>query len=481
MNKTVIALALIVLTGCQAVGPDYVPPQATLPENWGASQSTSPLPIEWWNIFDDPQLSALIQSATKNNLDLQLATARMQQSRALLGIADSDLTPDLSLDGAYQRQRATSVGSMDPSGKKGESDFNLWRGGLSAVWELDMWGKLRRASESARANFAASEENRRALLTSVTAEVATHYLRLRATQQQIQVAKGNHATSLQTVQLTQVRLHNGSGNQLDVEQAQVQLDQVNALLPVLIDRENRLKNAITLLLGEQPGALNTQLSVEKPLPNVIQAVPMGIPSDLALRRPDIREAEERLHQATAEIGVAKADYYPRITLTGNAGYQALALSDMGSWSTHSFAIGPSLYLPIFDGGKIKQRVNLSEYRQREMAIAYQQTVLRAWHEIDDALSDYQAQQRRQIHLISAVAANQHAFSLARDSYLNGASDFIHVLSTQRALLDLQSAQIVSQEETALAVVNLYRALGGGWEHTYPSNMQQEDPHAQYNE
>lgn len=481
MNKTAIALVLVALTGCQAVGPDYVPPQATLPENWGANQSTSSLPIEWWSIFGDPQLSELIQRATKSNLDLQLATARMQQSRALLGIADSDLAPDFSFDGAYQRQRATSVGSMDPSGKKGESDFNLWRGGFSAVWELDMWGKLRRASESARANFAASEENRRALLTSVTAEVATDYLRLRAIQQQIQVARENHATSLQTLELTQVRLQNGSGNQLDVEQAQVQLDQINALLPVLIDRENRLKNAITLLLGEQPGAFNAQLSTKKNLPQLTQIVPMGVPSDLALRRPDIREAAERLHQATAEIGVAKADYYPRITLTGNAGYQALALSDMGSWSTHMFAIGPSLYLPIFDGGKIKQRVTLSEYRQQEMAIAYQQTVLRAWHEIDDALSDYQAQQLRQIHLVSAVTANQHAFSLARDSYLNGASDFMHVLSTQRALLDLQSAQITSQEETALAVVNLYRALGGGWEHTYPSNMQQEDPHAQYNE
>ncbi|RTF53490.1 TolC family protein, partial [Serratia marcescens] len=218
-----------------------------------------------------------------------------------------------------------------------------------------------------------------------------------------------------------------------------------------------------------------------PLPTLARAVPMGVPSDLALRRPDIREAAERLHQATAEIGVATADYYPRITLTGNAGYQALALSDMGSWSTHTFAIGPVLYLPLFDGGKITQRVRLSEYRQQEMAIAYQQTVLRAWHEIDDALSGYRAQQRSQTHLAEALAANRHAFALARDSYLNGASDFIHVLSTQRALLDLQSAQIVSEEETAIAVVNIYRALGGGWELTYPSAAPQEKADAQHAE
>nr|WP_258007243.1 TolC family protein [Serratia marcescens] len=318
-------------------------------------------------------------------------------------------------------------------------------------------------------------------MTSVTAEVASNYLRLRATQQQLAVAQENRATALRTLQLTQSRYQSGAGNELDIDQAQVQLAQVDALLPTLADRQERLINAIGLLLGERPGALNAMLSPPGPLPTLARAVPMGVPSDLALRRPDIREAAERLHQATAEIGVATADYYPRITLTGNAGYQALALSDMGSWSTHTFAIGPVLYLPLFDGGKITQRVRLSEYRQQEMAIAYQQTVLRAWHEIDDALSGYRAQQRRQTHLAEALAANRHAFALARDSYLNGASDFIHVLSTQRALLDLQSAQIVSEEETAIAVVNIYRALGGGWELTYPSAAPQEKADAQHAE
>ena len=468
MNRAVIPLLLIALSGCRAVGPDYARPQNALPNNWGEQAGGGALPVAWWSIFNDAPLSQLVQRAAAGNLDLQLATARMQQSRALLGVTEAALMPDLSLDGAYQRQRATSVGSMDPSGNGGEADYNLWRGGFSASWELDMWGKLRRASESARAGFAASQENRRALLTSVTAEVASDYLRLRA-------------TALRTLQLTQSRYQSGAGNELDIDQAQVQLAQVDALLPTLVDRQERLINAISLLLGERPGALKAMLSPTGPLPTLARAVPMGVPSDLALRRPDIREAAARLHQATAEIGVATADYYPRITLTGNAGYQALALADMGSWSTHTFAIGPTLYLPLFDGGKITQRVRLSEYRQQEMAIAYQQTVLRAWHEIDDALSGYRAQQRRQTHLAEALAANRHAFALARDSYLNGASDFIHVLSTQRALLDLQSAQIVSQEETAIAVVNIYRALGGGWEYTYPSAAPQEKDDAQHAE
>ncbi len=438
MNRAVIPLLLIALSGCRAVGPDYARPQNALPESWGEQAGGGALPVAWWSIFNDASLSQLVQRVAAGNLDLQLATARLQQSRALLGVTEAALMPDLSLDGAYQRQRATSVGSMDPSGNGGEADYNLWRGGFSAAWELDMWGKLRRASESARAGFAASQENRR------------------------------------TLQLTQSRYQSGAGNELDVDQAQVQLAQVDALLPALFDRQERLINAISLLLGERPGALKAMLSPTGPLPMPARAVPMGVPSDLALRRPDIREAAERLHQATA-------DYYPRITLTGNAGYQALALADMGSWSTHTFAIGPALYLPLFDGGKITQRVRLSEYRQQEMAIAYQQTVLRAWHEIDDALSGYRAQQRRQTHLTEALAANRHAFALARDSYLNGASDFIHVLSTQRALLDLQSAQIVSEEETAIAVVNIYRALGGGWEHTYPSVAPQEKADAQHAE
>lgn len=481
MNRTVIPLLFMALTGCQQVGPNYAPPQNVLPRDWDLHSGRDPLPVAWWSIFNDSQLSQLVQRAAVNNLDLQLATSRMQQSRTLQGIADAALTPDLSLDGSYQRQHATSAGSMDPSGKNGEADFNLWRGGFSTVWELDMWGKLRRSSESARAGFAASQENRRAVLTSVTAEIASDYLRLRATQRLLEVARENRATALRTLQLTQNRYQNGAGNELDIDQAQVQLDRVEALLPELDDRQNRLINAISLLLGERPGALKTALTPPGPLPLLTRPVPMGMPSELALRRPDIREAAERLHQATAEIGMATADYYPRITLTGNAGYQALALSDMGNWSTRTFAIGPALYLPIFDGGKITQRVRLSEYRQQEMAIAYQQTVLRAWHEIDDALSGYQSQQRRQAHLADALAANQHAFALARDSYLNGASDFINVLNTQRALLDLQSAQIVSQQETALAVVNLYQALGGGWEQTYPSAAPKEPVYAQHAE
>ncbi|WP_213978076.1 efflux transporter outer membrane subunit [Serratia marcescens] len=407
MNRAVIPLLLIALSGCRALGPDYARPQNALPNNWGEQAGGGALPVAWWSIFNDAPLSQLVQRAAAGNLDLQLATARMQQSRALLGVTEAALMPDLSLDGAYQR--------------------------------------------------------------------------LRATQQQLTVAQENRATALRTLQLTQSRYQSGAGNELDIDQAQVQLAQVDALLPTLVDRQERLINAISLLLGERPGALKAMLSPTGPLPTLARAVPMGVPSDLALRRPDIREAAARLHQATAEIGVATADYYPRITLTGNAGYQALALADMGSWSTHTFAIGPTLYLPLFDGGKITQRVRLSEYRQQEMAIAYQQTVLRAWHEIDDALSGYRAQQRRQTHLAEALAANRHAFALARDSYLNGASDFIHVLSTQRALLDLQSAQIVSQEETAIAVVNIYRALGGGWEHTYPSAAPQEKDDAQHAE
>lgn len=351
MNRAVIPLLLMALSGCRAVGPDYARPQSALPESWGEQAGGGALPVAWWSIFNDVPLSQLVQRVAAGNLDLQLATARLQQSRALLGVTEAALMPDLSLDGAYQRQRATSVGSMDPSGNGGEADYNLWRGGFSAAWELDMWGKLRRASESARAGFAASQENRRALLTSVTAEVASNYLRLRATQQQLAVAQENRATALRTLQLTQSRYQSGAGNELDIDQAQVQLAQVDALLPTLADRQERLINAIGLLLGERPGALNAMLSPPGPLLTLARAVPMGVPSDLALRRPDIREAAERLHQATAEIGVATADYYPRITLTGNAGYQALALSDMGSWSTHTFAIGPVLYLPLFDGEK----------------------------------------------------------------------------------------------------------------------------------
>ena len=354
--------------------------------------------MAWWSIFNDASLTQLVQRAAAGNLDLQLATARMQQSRALLGVTEAALMPDLSLDGAYQRQRATSVGSMDPSGNGGEADYNFWRGGFSATWELDMWGKLRRASESARAGFAASQENRRALLTSVTAEVASDYLRLRATQQQLAVAQGKPRHGAAHAAADAKPLSKRRGQRTGYRSGAGAIGAGGCLAAGVVRSTGTLDQRHQPAVGRAAGRAESEVVADGPLPTPARAVPMGVPSDLALRRPDIREAAERLHQATAEIGVATADYYPRITLTGNAGYQALALADMGSWSTHTFAIGPALYLPLFDGEN-HQRVRLSEYRQQEMAIAYQQTVLRAWHEIDDALSGYRAQQRRQTHLL----------------------------------------------------------------------------------
>jgi NodT family efflux transporter outer membrane factor (OMF) lipoprotein len=238
-------------------------------------------------------------------------------------------------------------------------------------------------------------------------------------------------------------------------------------LPALEQRQSQLINALSLLMGEPPQALFAELSTDVPVPPTPRQVAIGLPSQLAERRPDIRQAEARLHAATASIGVAKGDFYPRITLSGNLGSQAMQLSDFGSWGSRSFGIGPQLSLPLFDGGRLRGVLNLREAQQQEAAIAYQQTVLRAWHEIDDQLTAYNTSQLRRDSLAEAVRQNQIALRTAQQQYVEGVVDFVNVLTVQGALLATQEQFVESSTGVSLAMVGLYKALGGGWESVYP--------------
>ncbi|MBA1228494.1 efflux transporter outer membrane subunit [Pseudomonas viridiflava] len=471
MNRVLAASSLAVLaslSGCQ-VGHDFQRPPASevqwLPvqgEQAASRINTTPYGARWWEIFRDAQLSSLIDRAATSNLDLKMAEARLAQSRAARQVVAGEQTPGVDGKLGYQRKRNSAEGLNDPSGNEGRAAFNQWDGGINASWEVDLWGRVKREVEAADANVDVAENDRRAALLSLQAEVARDYLQLRGTQAMLAVTRQNLQLSRNSLELSQIRQGSGVATNLDVAEAAAQVSAVESRLPVLEQRQTQLINALGLLLAQSPRALQGELEKPMEMIAVPATVPVGLPSELAQRRPDIRRAEARLHAATASIGVAQGDFYPRIVLSGNVGFQALQLSDLGSWGSRQFGIGPQLSLPIFEGGRLRGMLRLREAQEQETALAYQQTVLRAWQEIDDSMSLYNASQLQQRKLDDAVRQNRIALDTARQQYAEGVVDFLNVLTVQRTLLDIEQQWVQSSTTQAQALVGLYSALGGGW-------------------
>ena len=467
------AVFAVSLSAC-TVGPDFHKPEARQIAEWSRPSKAADSQIinetineRWWEVFNDPKLSELSQRALADNLDLKIASSRLQQSRAVRQVITAERYPNTAATGSYTRKRNSGEGLSDPSGHNGNSAFNLWDAGFSASWELDFWGRVRRETEAADATLEVAENDRRGVLLSVQAETAQDYIQLRGVQNTRAVTEQNLDVARHSLKLSQLRLADGVATDLDVAEAAAQVAAIESRLPALEQRQSQLINALSLLMGEPPQALAAELSTDAPVPQTPRQVAIGVPSQLAERRPDIRQAEARLHAATANIGVAKGDFYPRITLSGNLGSQAMQLSDFGSWNSRTFGIGPQFSLPLFDGGRLRGVLELREAQQQEAAIAYQQTVLRAWHEIDDQLTAYNASQLRRDSLAEAVRQNQIALRTAQQQYVEGVVDFVNVLTVQGALLTTQEQWVESSTGVSLAMVGLYKALGGGWESVYP--------------
>jgi NodT family efflux transporter outer membrane factor (OMF) lipoprotein len=454
------------------LGPNFVASDVKAPKSWRQSQATSrtvnqSIDPEWWNIFHDPTLTELISRASAANFDLRVASTRVAQARAERQIIGGDSLPAVNGSASYQRARNSARGLQDSSGYDGKKAFSVWQADSDVSWELDLWGRVRRELESADANVDAHSDLLRGVLLSVQAETAGDYIQLRAVQAQRATAEQNLAVAEHSLKLTSVRMTDGVATQLEVAEALAQVASVQARLPILQQQQSHLINALGYLLAQQPGTLNAELEKPQSLPVTPAQVPVGLPSELARRRPDIRAAEARLHAATAEIGVAKADFYPTITLSGNIGLQAMQFSQLGSWGSHLYNFGPSLNLPIFEGGRLKGQLALKEAQQQQAAIQFQQTVLKAWHEVDDAMVDYETYQQQRERLKVAVDNSQVALNNAQRQYVAGATDFLNVLTVQRTLLDAQQALVISDENVSLSLVQLYKALGGGWQQAYP--------------
>jgi NodT family efflux transporter outer membrane factor (OMF) lipoprotein len=485
------------LTGC-TVGPDFNRPGWASPGSWFAGPKEAvkrpssipvaePLNADWWTLFHDPILTKLEQQVAAENLDVKVAEVRLTESRAQLGVARAALFPTLNGNASYVREQASNngifavipgaAGASAASGTSGNSTggitggglkpFDLWQGGFDASWEVDLWGGVRRSVESATASTEAADEAKRTVLLSGLAEVARDYIQLRGVQTQLQIARDNVSTARQSLNLTQQRAAGGVTTDLDVANASAQLRTTLSQIPPLEQQEAQLINALSLLLGQAPNALRADLGTAKPVPPVPPRVPVGLPSELARRRPDIRQAEAQLHATTADIGVAQANFYPSLNLTGSFGLQSLQFGKIFNMNSKQYALGPGLTIPIFQGGQLRSTLQLREAQQQEAAINFQKTVLQAWHDVDNALTAYQAEQSRRDELIQAVSDNRHALMLAQSRYQQGVADFLTVLDAERSLLAAQLQLADSTTTVSSNLVALYKALGGGWETDMP--------------
>ena len=484
------------LNGC-LVGPDFERPQTSTPDVFNRTQAAqapskaveSELSPEWWTLFNDPTLDSLEQQLTDANLDVAAASARLRQSRAEQRIAGAAEYPTQNGDASYNRERGspngilsllgvpplqtqqsaagnTGLGVAPLPGSKGSPPYNLYQFGFDASWEIDIWGGARRGVEAATALSDASYEDRNAVLLSARAELARDYVQLRDTQALLQIARQNLEIARNATKLTEKRVQEGVVTNLDVDNASALAETIESLIPTLESRSETTINAIGLLLAKEPHALEEMLAEPRDVPALPEQVPIGLPSELVQRRPDIRKAEAQLHAATASIGMAKADFYPRISLNGSAGFQSLQLSNLATWASGQYVLGPSISLPIFEGGRLTGTLHLREAQQQEAAIVYKRTVLDAWREVDDALVVYDAEQRRRDRLKKVVSLNQNALSIAEKRYKAGAVDFLDVLNVQKQLLDAQSNLEQSKADAAANLITLCKVLGGGWESTY---------------
>lgn len=498
-SRVIAGASLALLqTGC-AVGPNFVPPNPALPETSffaGASHrpvvstrvDLAPVDPDWWALFHDRELIALERRVASDNLDVRTATLRLVESRYTRGVTASAFFPSLNDNGSYERQGISKngifglfAGSSEPgseaSGAAGSGTggipgsilqpFSLWQQGFDASWELDLWGHVRRQVEAADADVDAAADQRRGALVSALAEVARDYMQLRGIQAQIRIAHENLTTEDDILSVTKDREKTGVVTGLDVENAAAQVASVRAIVPDLQRQESEAINALSLLLDEAPGALAAQLVKPGAIPPPPPRIAVGIPSDLARRRPDVRAAEAQLHEATADIGVAVASFYPTVTLNGSVGFQALDLKNLWKGSSLQYALGPSVTMPLFEGGKLTSMVNLRTAQQQEAWINYHETVLKAWHDVVNALVAYRTEAARHRDLLEQVDHAAKALNLARSRYRDGVEQFVTVLDTERTLLSAQQDAAQSATNVAVDIVALYKALGGGWQENFP--------------
>jgi NodT family efflux transporter outer membrane factor (OMF) lipoprotein len=453
-----LILALL-LSSC-AVGPDYKPPQVTPPPAWVSTPDKKdrslvvPSPVttvEWWTMLNDEQLNELIKKAATQNLTVLQANQRIVAARASLGITDAGLFPTVNGTGGYSYGAA---GGATPN-----SNFNV---GGSAGWNIDVFGGIRRQIEAAEANVDAAIQDRRDAIVALAAQIGITYVDLRTVQKRLDITHINLGIQDHSVDVTRQRWEGGFVSRLDYENALAQQASTRAQLPSLETQERQDIYALSVLLGLDPGALLDELEPTAPIPKVPSTIPVGVPSDLLRRRPDIRAAEAQFHAATAGIGVAIADLFPKFSLTSNLQFNSGTVAQLVTWTNSSWNVGPSVSWQIFAAGRIVANIHLQEANQVQAFYFYKNTVLTAFQQVEDSIIAYAKEQERHQYLKDAVAANERALTLANTSYREGSTIFLNVLQAQAALYSAQQQEAVSDQSLASDLITLYQALGGGW-------------------
>ncbi|HKJ98441.1 MAG TPA: efflux transporter outer membrane subunit [Desulfotignum sp.] len=453
------------MSGCAAVGPEFQAPNLPAPDTWhtemaGGLAVSETIPDDqgaWWQVFQDPLLTRLVENAAAGNLDLQKAVVRIEEARALYGISQADDYPVLDSTGVIQRLR--------PSEKTGfETTSGFYQAGFDTAWEMDIFGKIHRSQQAALAEVETRQQALAALLVSLQAEVALNYLELRTFQERLIAARGNLDVQKETYEINLSRFNAGLIGELAVHQAQYILEQTRSQIPQLQDGLGRAANRLAVLVGERPGTLHEELTKNYAIPCIPLEVVMGIPARTLRQRPDIRRAERALARETALVGVAMADLYPQLQLTGTFGLEALSVGNFFNSSSRFWGIGPRVSWRLFDGGRIRQAVAAQSARQEQAMIDYQAALLTAQEEIENAILAFAKEQLRRDSLVKATAAARNADRIARDQYQAGLVDFSNVLDAQRSLLSFEDQLAQSRGAVSANLVRLYKALGGGWQH-----------------
>jgi outer membrane protein, multidrug efflux system len=462
VKRPALLAAAVVLAGC-TVGPDYRRPEIPVPPDFRGREPETPVSttsvgdLAWWEVFRDEALVELIRTALAVNYDLRIATTRVLEARAQVTIARSFQFPDVSGNASAPYVRVPG----DRAPTQARETFSPLAT-LDLFWEIDLWGRLRRATEASRDDLLASEEARRFVITTLISDVATAYFQLRELDLELEISRRTLASRVDSLRLVKLRYEGGVAALIDLRQAEVLLYTAAGTIPDVERRIEQTENLISLLLGRSPDAVARGRAMPETLALIPPSVPEGLPSSLLERRPDIRQAESQLAAATARIGVARADYFPRFLLTGAAGAGGVAIN--GNWFGPSglLAVSPQVTLPIFNMGRIGAGVDSAESRAQEAVIRYEQTIQQAFREVSDALIEHRKRREFRTQQELLVESLRDAARLANIRYRGGVTSYLEVLDTERQLFDAELLLAQAQRDELLAVVRLYRALGGGW-------------------
>jgi len=461
MKKFLLLAIAVLLSGC-AVGPNYKRPTVSVPTDYRDSMAaqTAAAPSlgneNWWQVYQDPVLADLIHTALQQNYDVRIAAARVLEAQAQLGITRANQFPSASVGADIFSQQNAKTSNQFPPYQVNAGQLNL-----SVIWNLDFWGKYRRQTEAARAQMLASEWGQRAVISSLVANVATAYFQLRALDSEIEISKRTLGSRQQSLQLTKVLETHGSASDLDVSQSEQLVYTASESIPDLERQIRQQENLLSILLGENPGSISRgQALTEQPVP---EAVPAGLPSELLERRPDVRQAEEIIVAANAQIGVAKASFFPSISLTGIGGLESNALNRFINAPSQTWFGALSVAQPVFQAGALRSGLRLSRAQYQEAVLAYQQTVQNSLEQVSNALIAYQKDRdfRGQQELLTQAAQRSDQLSLVL--YQHGGASYLQVLTNETNYFSAELNLVQAQLNERLALVQLYQALGGGWQ------------------